>query len=389
MRHLAVRVILLLVAVTAAGGGAYFIIDLEGRATAERVAEQSVRDRAKALLASIAELMAGQRSYVAAGQGHQFWTARMTQVLQTLDPRIRELRNSLQSDTAASALDAAVIALDNFKKLDARAQEYVSLNQDLLASDLIFSDGLEMTGTAAAQVDAALNEEIAGREGNLAMLRQWEALAAAGAGAVVLLVALLLTPRAGRKQPGIDALVVEEQRSERAMTDRIEVPMTPSADLEAAPDLEGAARLCTELGRVMETGEIPPLLARAADILDAGGLVVWVSDRTGAELKPVLAHGYPDRAVAQMRSIPRDAQNAAGMAFRSSQMRVVAGDELSNGALVVPLVTPAGCVGVLAAELRHGGEQREATRALATILAAQLATLVGAAPSPGAVKAQA
>ena len=67
----------------------------------------------------------------------------------------------------------------------------------------------------------------------------------------------------------------------------------------------------------------------------------------------------------------------------------MAGTDLTNGAVVVPLMTPAGCVGVLAAELRHGGERREATRALATIVAAQLATLVSAAPSAGAANAQA
>jgi GAF domain-containing protein len=118
-------------------------------------------------------------------------------------------------------------------------------------------------------------------------------------------------------------------------------------------------------------------------------LVVWVSDRAGAELRPVLSYGYPEKIVAQMRSIPRDAQNAAALAFRSGQARVVAGTDMANGAVVVPLITPAGCVGVLAAELRHGSEQRESTRALATILAAQLATLVGTAPSTGAAQAQA
>ena len=42
------------------------------------------------------------------------------------------------------------------------------------------------------------------------------------------------------------------------------------------------------------------------------------------------------------------------------------------------LLTPTGCAGVLALELRHGGERLECVRAAATILAAQLATLVSA-----------
>jgi hypothetical protein len=40
-------------------------------------------------------------------------------------------------------------------------------------------------------------------------------------------------------------------------------------------------------------------------------------------------------------------------------------------------VTPGGAVGVISAETRHGGELRAATLAAATIVAAQLAMLVG------------
>jgi hypothetical protein len=46
-----------------------------------------------------------------------------------------------------------------------------------------------------------------------------------------------------------------------------------------------------------------------------------------------------------------------------------------------------GCVGVLAVELRHGDEQHECVRAFATILAAQLVTLVGSASLAEAVNA--
>ena len=57
-------------------------------------------------------------------------------------------------------------------------------------------------------------------------------------------------------------------------------------------------------------------------------------------------------------------------------MRVVDGDELETGAIVVPLQKPKGCAGVLALELRSGGERRDSVCAVATILAAQLSTLV-------------
>jgi GAF domain-containing protein len=77
--------------------------------------------------------------------------------------------------------------------------------------------------------------------------------------------------------------------------------------------------------------------------------------------------------------VTRDTDNATAAAFRSAQTCVVNGGDLTSGALVVPLMTPVGCVGVLAIELQHGSEQRESVRALVTIFAAQLARLVGAA----------
>jgi hypothetical protein len=53
----------------------------------------------------------------------------------------------------------------------------------------------------------------------------------------------------------------------------------------------------------------------------------------------------------------------------------------------VPLRTPSGCTAVLALEFRSGREQDEQLRAAVTILAAQLATLVGAPAFAHAVSA--
>lgn len=161
----------------------------------------------------------------------------------------------------------------------------------------------------------------------------------------------------------------------------VRAPSQPEADLSAA------AHLCTELGRVYETREAAPLLQGAARILDAVGLIVWVWDLQRTELRPVLAHGYSDKVLAQLPRVRRDADNATAAAFRSAQTCIVNGSDLASGAVVVPLMTPVGCVGVLAVELPHGSEQRESVRALATIFAAQLATLVGTARLADAVNA--
>jgi transcriptional regulator with XRE-family HTH domain len=143
-----------------------------------------------------------------------------------------------------------------------------------------------------------------------------------------------------------------------------------------AADLQAVARLCTEFSRLGSTMTVQPLLREAARILDATGLIVWLWDAPTGRLKPALVHGYSDEMVARLPSVRRDAENATAAAFRSGEICAIGGNH-AKGALVVPLLTPAGCVGALAIELERGGEQAESVRAVATILAALLAQLTG------------
>jgi GAF domain-containing protein len=137
---------------------------------------------------------------------------------------------------------------------------------------------------------------------------------------------------------------------------------------------------------VADPGELPVLLERAAGAIDASGLIVWVADRPGTSLFPILAQGYPASVLARMGSISRGADNAAADAFRHGELRTVAAHGSMPGAIVAPIITGDGCVGVLAAEMRRGAERDEATQAIAAILAAQLATFVTALPSPSTVE---
>ena len=143
-------------------------------------------------------------------------------------------------------------------------------------------------------------------------------------------------------------------------------------------DFAAVAQLCTRLARALDVCDVTPVLDEAAQVLRAVGLILWVGDRYGNELSPVFTHGYSLEMTAQLGSVSRDSDNAIARAFRSAEARVVDGGDVATGAVVVPLLTPTGCAGVLALELRHGGERLECVRAAATILAAQLATLVSA-----------
>jgi hypothetical protein len=164
-------------------------------------------------------------------------------------------------------------------------------------------------------------------------------------------------------------------------------PVVHDAPVRPEPDLSAAAQLCTSLGRVLDARDVGPLLEDAARILDAVGLVVWSWEPRARTLAPSLAHGYSAPVLAQLPRVRRDSDNAIASAFRSAEPRIVTGAGRATGAVVVPLMAPRGCVGVLALELQHGGEARESVRALAAILAAQLVSLVASPPLAEAVNA--
>ena len=145
----------------------------------------------------------------------------------------------------------------------------------------------------------------------------------------------------------------------------------------ATTDFAGVASLCVDLARVVDTRALPSLLDRTASLLDASGIILWIADPDGRELNPIFAQGYPQQLVNRLGTIPRDAENATAAAFRTSLLQTVMADEISGGAIAAPLVTPGGCVGVMAAEVSHDSERQDAKLAAATIVAAQLATLVG------------
>jgi hypothetical protein len=151
-------------------------------------------------------------------------------------------------------------------------------------------------------------------------------------------------------------------------------------DEEASVALPELAELCVRLARAADTQDLQPVLCDAARLLDAAGLTLWMWDANSGMLHPALVHGYAPEVAAQLPSVPRDSENSVAAAFRTTQTRVVDNDGTDTGAVAVPLRTSAGCAGVLAFELRHGGERRPCVRACAEILAAQLSLMVGLTP---------
>jgi GAF domain len=378
-----IRMLIVVIGIAIGLTASYLFTTIDNDISSRRSSADVLRGQAAALSATIADVRAGQFAYVARGQGEAFWMSRVESLMPVLQKQAAEFGAALTSPAAQSAFEPASAALENFRTVDTRIREFVQSGSPLLAADMIFSDGLESTATASTQVTAALNAELQARDASVASLRNRQlAVVGGGVGGILLLVVVLAATGAAARQssePEAAAAPVAEPV-------RFEAPL-PKARAAVTPKLLSTAQLCGELSRVAEGRQLPGLLERAAKVLDASGIIVWVAEPSRQTLTPALAYGYGDKVVARMGNIHRDANNAA--AYRSAEVRTVAGDAFTNGAVIVPLMTSDGCVGVLSAELKAGSEKDESSQALATIFAAQLATIV-ATPSaiPAKVAAQ-
>jgi len=340
------------------------------------------------------DLVAAQAAYVAPGQPDAPWLDRASTTTSQLMATLTSVRSGARSDGALAKLQAIAGAMAIAATADASAREYLRQEQDLMAADVIFGEGRDAIAairTGVAALAAAENSQI---NGERSRIQQQLLLVGGGAGAILAIGLLVLTPLPRpRSEPaavdGVPAtgdlpLVVDagSDTARLAGDDSADVPITSFRDVI---DLVATADLCTALSRVDSSAALPDMLARAAALLDASGIIVWLG--SGDELFAVTSHGYHPRVISQLGSIPRDADNATADAWRTGEARTVAGDAMANGAIVAPMFGPDTCIGVLAAEVRHGREQDEATRAVTMMVAAQLAMVLGAWPAPSEARA--
>ncbi len=162
----------------------------------------------------------------------------------------------------------------------------------------------------------------------------------------------------------------------------------PAMTTAAAParvdvDLLAAANICAMLAKAPGGDAGPSNLAgplrEALTVLGAVGLIVWVWDSVADELSPAWSQGYSKSVLSQLPRVRRDADNATAAAFRSERTCTVRGKGQATSALAVPIVTVDGCAGVLAVELPQSDEHAVTTRAVVTMMAAQLGRLL---PTP-------
>ena len=377
MSRMPIRFLVILLALGATGALGYYAfradLAIGSSLDAARRTEQAV---ASARL-SLAGLDATMRALVAPGQRAAVWTEETNRQLD----RVRELLIALEGPSPEGAphpLDGALDAVDRLAAVQQRVAEYVDAEQVRLAGDLVFNDARNILAGLDQQVERAGTLERGRHAAALAALRQQQGLQVGAIAAAWLFAAIVLLParQAESDAPGTGSTLGDLTT---AAATRPAVAVAPETPASPPPvDLDRVAALCADLARVTDSREIDALLARAATALDASGVIVWVVDTTGAALVPVASHGYDPRVVARLGSIPRDAANLTAAALRDGVLHRSPAHESTAAAVAAPLVGPAGVAGVLSVELSHGVDLRPAAGHLATIVAAQLATLVAA-----------
>jgi len=388
MRRRGLRLILVLGFVAAAAGAGYVTWVLQTRAWAARAALAAGDAQAERATRALADLGAALEAYVAAGQQTAFWAPKVQAALDAYGAAAAELARLVPGGAAD------LVPPDDLSQLDQRARQLVEGDQSLVASDLLFTDGLEMIRGAVGRVDEARHAARTVAAATLTAADRQTLYTAAAALAVALLVIGLLAPAGA--PTAADAAAAEPSDAHF----NVAAPATAMAESDASlgaaldarlgalepvggaagpaatdVDLTATADLCSDLGRLADASTLPALLGRAAGLLGAKGLTIWLADPTG-RLYPGAAHGYSAQMLSRLGTLDPAGDNAAAAAYRTSSAQTVAGDAGQSGALVVPLMGVGGCLGVLAAEMEQGRERADGVRAVARIVAAQLATLV-------------
>jgi hypothetical protein len=362
----------LLVAAGIAGG--FFVFGAHVKSAAALASGRDISARLDRMIATAGDIASAQQAYVAPGQPDQPWRERSAALLQQFADDAAAVRPHLRSADAARVVEDIGRGLRTLLTIDGDARQDLQDAQNLLAADLIFSQGRETVSSLIATIRGLKAAEQQTSTSQYADLERQQWIVLGSVATLWIVGLLLLIPGAG------SAAAVATPRQPAFLTIQTEHAGEPGT---AAINLTAAADVCASLARISDTAALPEVLERAAAVLDARGIILWMG--AGEELFPALAYGYDDHFISRLGPIPRNAENATADAWRSGRMRTVAGDGSTHGAVATPLAGMSGCVGVFAAEVRHGRENDQATQAVAVMIAAQLASILSAWPAGSSV----
>jgi hypothetical protein len=382
-----VRIACLVIGLLATAGVAYRILHDEDALSRERQSAAAGVAAVSRTSELLLDVRASLHAYVAPGQGLPFWGRRaqetidqLRQSLVDLDARVTAMGGSL-----AESFDA----IDQLTAAEQRARTYVSRDEMQPAGDVIFTEVRDLLAAVTTQVHAVRDGMTREHDRRAAAIRTEQLALAGGVVALWFVIALLLFPTetvAAAARPAVKDPAEWRHSLKETLKKPIPVaPETPKA-LEPPPPpvliipieidaLREVSEICTDLSALADPGALEGALARVSTLLNATGLIVWIASNDNSTLSPVATHGFDPKLVARIGKIARDSANLTAAAFRDNAAKVSAVSATAPGALAVPMCTPTGAAGVLSVELKAGQAVDDPKVALASIIAAQLATL--------------
>jgi len=384
MHRRAIRYGLVVLLFVSAAGAAAFAWAVDQQLNAITTAEHSASSRFDALVQSVARFDAAQQLFDPAREPETEWFARVRRLLTRIASQAQELHSSPASAPAGRTFDDITTRVTSAV---ARAEENLRDGHDLMAADLVQDEarpGAEAMRAAVIEWRAA--EANAADTARAALFQQlWAVLG--GTLAFWAIGVLLLAPRqtAAAAAPASLSILTEPAGDTpiAAVADAPAVqPSTPIEPVLPAIDLVPAAELCAEIARADSGEALAALVERAAGVIGASGVVVWLA--SGDELVPVLTHGYGPHARGLLGTLPLAEENVTTRAWHSGDVQGVEGDARLRAALAAPMFQGPRRTGVLSVELIDGVKPDALPRALTRILAAQFATAVSPQPEAAA-----
>jgi len=340
--------------------------------------QRDLSERVDRLLATLDTVTAAQQAYVTPSPGQD--PAHVIELIGQIRENTESLRPRIRAIESGRALQTVAAAAATLNDVETRAQAHVAAGQDFMAADLVFSEGRAADDAIASGVRTIRAAEI-----DAYTIARAEAFDFSWTiGAVVALcwvIGAVLLVR-------VPAPPVREEPVAIASAPPVLTIADTTQDTLAAaarPDLQAAADVCTAIARLTNAEDLPRLLQHAAAVLDAAGVVIWMS--AGEELFAAAAFGYPPQVIQKLGPIHRSAINATAAAWRTSTLQAVDGGQDGRGALAAPMLGADRCVGVLAVELGVGHDGDAARRAITMLFAAQLAAALAAWPAASAAAA--
>jgi hypothetical protein len=372
MSQRAIRIAVCVVLLISVGIGWQMLLDVDRQAAGLTAEATDVDARLNRITDALHGIAGAQHSYLAPGQADAAAFERMSTQLRQYYDEIAAVGPALQSLDSGPVLERLAASTEAVIAADGRAREGLRVAQQAVASDAIYSQARTALDSMLADVRALQAAERAQHDTQFTALgrERWIVVAAAAAVWAIALLLIVLVP--GKEAPAPAAAEVAA------------VPV-PAPVVPPSVDLQAAADVCVALSRVASADALPQLLSRAADVIGASGIILWMAG--GEELFAVTAHGYNPKVIAKLGPIGRGAENATAAAWRDGRVTLVPAESGGLGALGVPMFGPDACIGVLSVELRHGREADPPVQAVASMVAAQLATAVSAWPAASQAQA--